>query len=127
MSHQTNVYHFLTDGIDAHEIITVQRSADSPARVAITSECSACGTTAFTGGPAHIADKPRGWMQDHIDQHAPGRAVNLEVQWTLSADCTVCEDGGDIIDEDDETLRCQRCNTTWAFDGTFGELADEDD
>lgn len=127
MTTQTNVYHYLTEGIEVHEIVTVQRSDDSPATVAITSECSECGTTAYTGGPAHIADQPRAWMQDHIDQHAPGGAVNLDVMWHVSADCTVCDDGGDIIDEDSETLRCQKCQTTWAIDGTFGQLADDED
>lgn len=120
----TTVYEFHTQGIDAHEVVILEPSEAVVDFLSITSQCSACGHKVFTGAPAKYATERRGWMQDHIDQHAFGRATDLEVIWTISADCTMCEDGGDIIDEDSETLRCQRCNTTWAIDGTFGELSD---
>lgn len=123
MSNET-IYEVRTDGIDAHELVTQTQSVKIDHMVSVTSRCSACDAMIFTALPAKYVHVRRGFMQDHIDQHAPGRATDLDVQWHLYAQCTVCDDG-EIVDEDGETLRCKQCDTTWSLNGTFGELADK--
>ncbi|OAV62827.1 hypothetical protein [Enteractinococcus helveticum] len=119
-------YEIVTDGVKAHEIVTVKRSGGDNDMVSVTAQCSACRHIAFTAIPSSYADRRISFIQEHIDQHAPGRAIDIEVIWEVNADCTVCENGGDITDVDVETLQCQQCNTTWSMDGTFGELDDSD-
>lgn len=64
-------------------------------------------------------------IRDHLETHEPGRAPNIEVDYILSADCSVCEDGGDVKDEG-EALVCGDCGTTWYRDGTYGERSSDD-
>jgi len=59
----------------------------------------------------------------HLAQHDPGRALDIEVDWQPVADCTVCEDGGDINATGDG-LECDTCGTTWTFEGTNGEITE---
>jgi N-acetyl-anhydromuramyl-L-alanine amidase AmpD len=119
-------YEIFTDGVDAHEIVTVKCSDTDNDMFSVTARCSACSHIAFTAIPSPYADRRISFIQEHIDQHAPGRAIDIDAIWEVSAHCTVCENGGDITDVDGETLQCQQCNTTWSMDGTFGELDDSD-
>ncbi|NWN87021.1 MAG: hypothetical protein HLX51_00540 [Micrococcaceae bacterium] len=120
------VYEVHTGGNDAYEVVTLTQSEEIGNMISVASWCSACGTAVFTALPSKYAHVRRGFMQDHIDQHAPGRAIDLDVQWQLYAQCTVCDDG-EIINEDSETLCCKQCDTTWSIDGTYGELVDDED
>lgn len=95
-----------------------------------TIRCSERDTTIFTsyrdtyGDPQDYANRT---LRDHLDQHTPGRALNIEVSWELSACCSVCEDEiGDIVQEDDG-LTCRECGTTWDIDGEQGERKENDD
>lgn len=60
-------------------------------------------------------------MSDYTPEHTPGRAVDIAVGWEPRATCSVCEDGGDIVINDVETLICNECDTTWSLKGTDGE------
>lgn len=84
--------------------------------------CSECSHMVFTGGPVD-----RDWshsIDDHLRQHEPGRAIDIEVQYVLSADCTVCDDGGDLHEDSTDVIECRDCGTTWYSDGTGGETKD---
>lgn len=84
-----------------------------------TVRCSDCDYAACTGGHpdfdwSHLID-------DHLEQHNPGRAVDIDVDWEPVASCSVCPNGmGDIYQEDDG-LRCRDCGTTWDINGRRGE------
>ena len=117
---------------DAHEIVTLTpRMGIGSLGEGWTSakiECSACPYVRFTGAPHHIATRVERWMPDHIAQHAPGRALDIEVVWEPSACCSVCEDGiGDIRQVSSEGLECIECGTTWDMDGRGGETSDDDE
>lgn len=74
------------------------------------------------GEPQDYANRA---LRDHLDQHKPGRALDIEVSWEPVALCSVCEDGfGDIAHGYDGDLRCKKCETTWDIDGTSGERAE---
>lgn len=111
---------------DAHEIVTLgepREHAESPHLwVAVKIECSECDHVEFTGVPEHEAEARTSWIADHIAQHAPGRALDIEVDWEPSACCSVCEGGiGDIRQVSSEGLECIECGTAWDNDGTMGE------
>lgn len=86
--------------------------------------CSEQDHTIFTswrdtyGDPHDYASRV---LRDHLDQHKPGRALDIEVSWEPVAFCSVCEDGiGNVVQEDDG-LTCRQCGTTWDMDGKQGE------
>ena len=112
---------------DAHEIVTLGEPEEIPgfpARrwVSVKVECSACRHVMFTGNWEHVAKERESWIADHIAQHAPCRALDIEVDWEPSACCSVCEDGiGDIRQVSSEGLECIECGTTWDNDGRGGE------
>ncbi len=59
----------------------------------------------------------------HTQQYDEGRARDIEIEWVISACCSVCEDGvGDVQVNDTDTVRCNDCGTTWYMSGTGGEL-----
>lgn len=95
----------------------------SPEGVTYAASCVApeCPYVMYAGG------KDDEWYtrlftRDHASQYEPGRAPNIEVEYVISALCSVCEDGvGDIVDNDGESVRCEVCRTTWYVDGTGGE------
>lgn len=73
-----------------------------------------------TRGP--VADQA---LAEHEAQHGPGRALDITVEWEVSALCSVCEDGvGDVQQEGDELI-CQDCGTCWFIDGTGGYRCEE--
>lgn len=50
-------------------------------------------------------------------QHDPDRAPDIEVDFELVADCSICEDGGTIeLIDAAESLECSDCKTTWSID-----------
>lgn len=111
---------------EAYEIVTMQLGRAATGYVSVTARCSECRYTSFTGARVDIAAAREYWIKDHIEQHGPGRAVDIEVDWEISAYCSVCDDGiGDIEVVDSEIVECQECGTSWSMDGTGGELADE--
>lgn len=95
----------------------------------VQAKCSECGATfhfarAIINYPTEKlmedAAPSIGGLQDHADQHKPGRALDIYVEYELVAQCSVCEDGGNVRIEDGELL-CDQCGTTWSTDGTMGE------
>lgn len=84
-----------------------------------TVKCSACDYQMWAGGAA------RGFyesmFQKHADQYLPGRAPDIEVEYVVSATCSVCEDGGDVDTNDSDSVVCGDCGTTWSNDGKWGE------
>lgn len=111
----------------AHAVIEVSEPHDTPwgLTVSVVARCSECKAVTFTGG------KPdRDWsglLDDHLRQHAPGRALDIEVDWEPTGYCSVCEDGiGDIgRDADGEGLICKDCGTTWDIEGRSGERVED--
>ncbi len=90
--------------------------------------CSEKDYTVFTsyrstyGDPQGYADRV---LRDHLEQHKPGRAMDIEVSWEPSACCSVCEDSiGNVVQEDDG-LTCRDCGTTWDIDGEQGERMED--
>lgn len=85
-----------------------------------------CGHTSYTGLPkSGISPDRVPFLVDHQDQHRPDRALNIEVDWIVSACCSVCEDEiGDVV-EDSDGLVCNECGTYWSRDGTGGYRDDE--
>ena len=64
----------------------------------------------------------------HLETHEPGRAPDIDVEYVLSASCSVCEDGiGDVVQESSDSIECRECGTTWSDDGTYGELKEVED
>lgn len=110
-----------------HEIVTLSASdaaSDGRVWVNVKVECSACDHVMFTGTWQPRAEARQSWIADHIAQHAPGRALDIEVDWEPSALCSVCEDGIGDIDLADDGLACRECGTTWDIDGENGETND---
>lgn len=107
--------------VTAEAVIEIGKVFEGHSRryAGVKASCSACGYTTYTGG-----DPDRDWshiLDSHLAQHQPGRALDIEVDWTPSALCSVCEDGiGDIHAEDDGLI-CRECGTQWDIDGTGGE------
>lgn len=56
----------------------------------------------------------------HAAQYEEGRAPDIAVDWEVSASCSVCGDGGDVRQEDSESVGCRDCGTSWYIDGTYG-------
>lgn len=111
--------------MSAHAILNITEEKWSEhlgATVSVVARCSECGHAVFTGGRADWDWS--GILDDHLAQHAPGRALDIEIQYRLDSDCTVCDDGGDLYDEG-EVIECRDCGTTWYSDGTGGERATE--
>lgn len=94
----------------------------SPEGVTYGADCTApdCGVAVFSGG---FDDERYAalFKRSHSDQYEPGRAPDITVDWVISADCSVCEDGGDIDTEDGESVICKDCGTTWGMTGENGE------
>lgn len=59
-------------------------------------------------------------LAKHEAQHGPGRALDIIVDWEVSALCSVCEDGIGDVQLEDDGVTCQDCGTYWSIDGTDG-------
>ena len=88
--------------------------------------CTACSYIVFT---SRMVGNDRPCIASHLAQHEPGRAFDIEPEWVLRADCSVCEGGGDVIvDPDgDGDMVCTSCRTRWDRNGEGGERAERDD
>ena len=100
----------------------------SPSRDGYSYEirCTHCNHVTFTWG--RVLFSPRWVMRDHLPQHEPGRAVDIEVDWEPSACCSVCPDGIGSVRWDNESgegLICIECRTTWDNEGRSGELRED--
>lgn len=61
--------------------------------------------------------------REHSSQFDEGAAPNIEIEYELSAGCSVCPDKiGDVVCESGETIMCRECGTTWDMEGTMGEV-----
>lgn len=107
----------------AKAIVEIKREAhDGTTLVPVEIRCSECTYIIFTAVPARLVETAGELIDYHLEQHEPGRALDIEIEWILSASCSVCDDGGDIEQDSTETVICNDCNTTWTIDGTDGEL-----
>jgi|SRR5699024_6537916 len=94
----------------------VSRAGDGRA---LGARCILCGQVTFAGPCSDAALVTV--MSTHLNQHAPGRAVDLsDLSWEVSATCPVCEDGGRIEAVPDGVLVCADCGSTWDFEGRNG-------
>lgn len=100
-------------------------TSNRPGARSVRVTCDECGHTIYTWLPTSEMDTAR-LLDDHLRQHAPGRALDITVDWEPLASCSVCGDGGDIHTVSDG-LECRRCGTSWEIDGTCGERAEADD
>lgn len=89
--------------------------------------CGQCPFVTYTSRLRDFMPSASEILADHLAQHAPGRAVDIEVSWEPSAMCSVCSDGIGLvkIDNDGEGLECEECGTTWDIEGTGGERSEE--
>lgn len=117
--------------MSATATIEIRGEADDHGWAPCTIKCSEGCYTVFTqyresyGTPEEYATRA---IREHLSQHKPGRALDIEVFWEPFACCNVCADGvGDIHWPDTETLECRECETTWHIDGTGGERKEQDD
>lgn len=95
---------------------------------AIKASCGLCSHVVFTGLPAHLPMPTAAEvLAEHLAQHEPGRALDIEVDWEPSAHCSVCEDGIGRIEQEDDGLICRECGATWDMDGRGGEVPNADD
>lgn len=90
--------------------------------------CRGCGLKKVRNIPGgifgtekRVRDAFESMWVDHQEQHRPGRALDIEVDWEPSATCSVCPDGGDIHQDSSDTLECRQCGTVWDIDGSGGE------
>lgn len=93
----------------------------------LTLECQVEGCThlEYTGVRGDLDKFLVRSLRGHQEQHKPGRALDIAVDWEVSALCSVCEDGvGDIVRED-EGVTCRECGTSWDLDGTDGRRDEE--
>lgn len=92
--------------------------------VSFSAHCGICDYAVF--GVRHEGESVTAavLLKDHLAQHAPGRAVDIAVDWEPSAMCSVCEDGIGDVQQEDGGLTCQDCGTTWDIDGESGERND---
>ena len=109
---------------DATEIVHISE-VDTRGFVSVRIECSDCRFTTYVGARLEVARRRKSWIKDHTDQHKPGRAIDIEVDWEPSARCSVCEDEIGNIVQRDEGLVCDECGATWDLDGKGGEIADD--
>lgn len=111
---------------EAYEIVTMKKSQIKDL-ISVEVKCSHCSHGLYTATHSKYAGRQRTWMADHIAQHNdPTRALDITVDWDISAYCSVCDDGiGDVQVNDIESIQCVVCGTTWSIDGKDGELADE--
>jgi len=85
-----------------------------------------CQFTQYVYPNPTIKDEGTFWLElfrrYHSDQYEPGRAPDIEVDWVISASCSVCEDGiGGVEVNDSDSIRCKDCGTTWDMRGGAGE------
>lgn len=103
----------------------VARDFDGWRSVRMACRAEGCTHKVFTALPAGAALDPTSLDRDHQEQHRPGRALDIEVDWAPHARCSVCSDGIGTIEQDDDGLACRECGTTWDLEGTMGEIDDE--
>lgn len=93
--------------------------------ISFTASCGMCAYVVFGAmNRQRLRPTAAEVLADHLKQHEPGRALDIEVDWEPSALCSVCEGGGDIVMNDVETLICNECDTIWTLDGTNGERSE---
>lgn len=120
--------------MSAHMIVKRGESIDK--WQSVTFECSECSHVTFSVTQDHVPDDVLEIRANHahdVSQHDPGRAPDIQVDFELVADCSVCEfPKGDVQQTDHEVLTCEDCGTTWTLDlgasntGTDGHLAEGD-
>ena len=100
-----------------------------PKRVDNTLRCSAPDCYFFLTSPVAA------WFDDaqmyaraenkfrvlHAAQYDPDREPDIEVSYELVADCSICEDGGEVETTSTDTIECAKCGTVWDADGENGE------
>lgn len=89
--------------------------------VSLKVKCGQCSHTTFTSRLRQFMPSASDILFEHLKQHEPGRAVDIEVDWEPSACCSVCDDGIGDIRQEDEGVTCLDCGTTWDLDGKGGE------
>lgn len=115
---------------------TVTENLHQPHVVGVAVRCAATGCRVVTYGliRSELRDDAeeqerakRMFRASHTDEHEPGKAPSIEVEYRIVADCSVCPDGGDVDSVDHETLQCSKCLTTWDERGNHGERAEPED
>ena len=94
----------------------------------VKASCTRCDYWVMTWLPSQCPNELI--THDHAAQHEPGRALDITVEWEVSANCSVCDDGiGAIRVDPDGDLECTECGTYWSITGTGGrrrEVASDD-
>ena len=87
--------------------------------------CLLCGSVTYIGPCSDEALVTV--MSTHLNQHAPGRVLDLgDLSWHVSATCPVCPDGGQIEVDPEGDLACATCGSWWDIDGRNGQRDEPD-
>lgn len=117
----------------AKALVTVgeQWGPESPDTYFATIKCSECSFIQWSSvrtSKVSAEEYATNSIMRHLETHEPGRAPDIDVEYVLSASCSVCEDGiGDVVQDSSEMLECRECGTTWSEDGTYGEKTEKND
>ena len=102
-----------------YEETPTEASWHSRAGRSIKASCTQCDYWILSWLPN---DLPSDFItRDHAVQHEPGRALDIDVDWVVSANCSVCDDGiGSVEVDADRHLECTDCGTCWSIKGKDG-------
>lgn len=100
---------------------TIEETPSSPrGRLgrSVRASCDVCDYKVWSWLPEGVSTDIL--TRGHAKQHEPGRAPDIDVDWRVFADCSVCEDDGNVQVDDEGDLECTKCRTYWSIDGTGG-------
>lgn len=75
----------------------------------------------------HIVTVNEFIFKDHANQFLPDRAPDIQVEYELVANCSVCDDGGDMFQDWEGEIGCRDCGTSWDRNGEHGERHEDEE
>lgn len=103
---------------DPHAIITESPPDERGRSLILKCSFDGCRYTAYTWAPNRVSGE--NLINNHLNQHQPDRALDIEVSYHVDADCSVCDDGGRVDYGDDGDIECAVCGTYWDGEGKGG-------
>ena len=85
--------------------------------------CTAPGCSYVSFGHFREGADLRPW---HTREYDRGRVPDIEVDWTATAWCPVCEEYHDL-EVDADGLTCPGCRSSWAMNGASGTMGEPEE